>query len=123
MKKILVVLVILLISVIQPAVANGNGKIITNKSGDKWITKPYIPPMIAVNLNTGSLRDNIERIAREHGWSRVVWNNKKDYNWVGQTKITYTSFEGIMGKILKDYPLQAVFYQGNHILVIQPRTI
>lgn len=72
---------------------------------------------------TGSLRNNIERIAREHGWSRVIWSLPEDYRWVGNTRISGHGIVGIFEKLLKSYPLQADFYTGNHVLVIVPRTL
>ena len=115
MKKILWMLVMLLAATTMSlSLANGSG------------TATFTPApihLVSVTLNSGSLRGNIEKIAHTNGWQRVVWNNKNDYTWIGQTKITGTSFIEIMGKIIKDYPLQAVFYNGNHVLVIQPRTI
>jgi len=71
----------------------------------------------------GSLRSNIRRIAGEYGWHRVVWTLPKDYRWVGKTRISAKGLFGILGKLLKDYPLQAEFYKDNHVLVIVPRTI
>jgi len=78
---------------------------------------------ITVNLIPGSLKANIERIARNHGWHKVVWNVHSDYNWVGNTKIRGKNLVLVMEHILDGYPLQAVFYQGNRILVIEARTV
>lgn len=114
MKKFLW-MVVLLLAMSQIVLANGNAK--TIESSRKSL------PLVTVTLTPGSLLENIEQIARENGWTRVVWKNKKDYSWTSQTQITGESFADIMGKIMKNYPLQAVFYQGNHVLVIQPRTI
>ncbi len=71
----------------------------------------------------GSLKSNIQRIASQYGWSRVVWTLPQDYRWVGKTRISGHSLSSILGKLLKDYPLQAQLYQGNHVLVITPRTL
>jgi hypothetical protein len=79
--------------------------------------------LVTVTLIPGSLKANIERIARENGWSKVVWNPDEDYTWVTYTKISKPSFAAIMQTILANYPLQAVFYQGNKVLLIQPRTM
>jgi len=71
----------------------------------------------------GSLRVNVERIAGQYGWRHVVWSLPEDYRWVGKTRIAARGLSGILGKLLQDYPLQAQFYEGNHVLVIIPRTI
>lgn len=78
---------------------------------------------ITVNLIQGSLKANIERIAKENGWEKVAWNAPSDYNWTANTKIKDQSLVAVMKVILADYPLQAVFYQGNRVLVIQTRTV
>ena len=78
---------------------------------------------VSVALESGSLRANIERIAAQNGWEHVVWDLKNDYHWVGAVRITAGSLQGIMAQALANYPVQAVFYQGNHVLLIQPRTL
>ena len=30
---------------------------------------------------------NIERIAKDNGWNKVVWNAPSDFNWATNTKI------------------------------------
>lgn len=81
------------------------------------------PKIITVYVKPGLLSDNIERIARENGWNRVIWNSSKNFNWVGYTKISARDLQGVMTKLLKTYPLQAVFYRGNRVLAIEPRTL
>lgn len=84
-------------------------------------TKSY-NASIAVALYPGSLKNNIDRIARENGW-KMVWNEENDYQWVTYTRIEKPSFAEVMKAILADYPLQGVFYEGNQVLVIQSRII
>ncbi len=81
----------------------------------------YHPP--SATLYPGSLKYNIVRIAQSFGWNTVVWSAPNDYSWVGTTTITASSFAGILRKLLVNYPLQAQFYQGNHVLVIAPRNL
>lgn len=80
-------------------------------------------PKMRDYVYAGSLKANVIRLAREHGWRRVVWQDANDYRWVGTTRITSQSLTGLLGNILQNYPLQAVFYRGNHVLVIMPRTL
>jgi len=105
----------------QIAMANGGAPFLTRDLEPVKNQESF--RLVTVVMQPGSLRDNIERIAGDNGWTRVVWSNTKDYNWVGQTKVTGESFAAVMKKIIEDYPLQAVFYLGNHVLLIQPRTI
>ena len=74
-------------------------------------------------IHSGSLKANILRIAKENGWEQVLWHVPSDYQWVGETKISAPTIEKIFKKLLADYPVQAIFYKGNHILLIQPRTL
>jgi hypothetical protein len=74
-------------------------------------------------LSPGSLKQNVVDIARRYGWQTVVWNAPDDYPWVGRTTIRGQSLQEIFTKILQKYPLQAQFYQGNHVLAIVPRNL
>jgi hypothetical protein len=76
-----------------------------------------------VIFTPGSLRANIERVARRFHWNRVIWNSSNDYRWAAYTKINRNNLQDILQIVLVNYPLQAVFFEGNHVLVIQPRTL
>lgn len=73
------------------------------------------------SMYAGSLKANITRLAKQNGWSNVVWNSDHDYSWVGNTRIPAQNLPGVLQKVLANYPLQATFYEGNHILVLAPR--
>ena len=77
----------------------------------------------SVTIYPGSLKSNIERAAHELGWSQVVWNLPNDYRWTGVTVVRAGNLQDLLNQLLRDYPMQAVFYLGNHVLVIQPRTL
>jgi outer membrane protein assembly factor BamB len=85
--------------------------------------KSYSYKTVKAKMYPGSIRANIQRIAKQHGWKTVVWKSSDDYNWHGTAVVEGSSLADVMEKILLDYPLQADFYQGNHVLVIQPRTL
>lgn len=72
-------------------------------------------------IYNGSLKQNVTRILTHCGWTRVIWNTPYDYNWTGQTVVRGNSPQEILQVILKGYPLQAVFYHGNHIVLIRQR--
>lgn len=80
-------------------------------------------PLLTVDIYPGSLKENIERIAANAGWHQVVWDAPQDYMWVGHAQIRGENLSVILRRLLDDYPLQAVFYQGNHVLYIHPRTL
>jgi hypothetical protein len=75
-----------------------------------------------VMLYPGSLKNNIQRIAGHCGWE-MVWNPPCDYRWFGVTQISGMDLRDVFRKMLKNYPVQAVFYQGNRILAIGPRNL
>lgn len=77
----------------------------------------------AVTMYPGSLKNNLIRIARAYGWKHIIWSTDEDYHWIGKIRVAANDLPDILGKILKDYPLQADFYNGNHVLVIKPRTL
>jgi len=81
------------------------------------------PPLYSAMLYQGSLKYNIIRIGHNYGWKTVVWEAPEDYVWIGTARITGTSLSAIMNKILRGYPLQAQFYQGNRVLAIVPRNL
>lgn len=85
--------------------------------------KPMKPHFTtSATIKPGSMKANINRILQAHGW-HMVWDLPFDYNFVGSVKIRSVSIEGVMQKLLKSYPLQAVFYQGNHVVEIRSRTL
>ncbi len=78
---------------------------------------------VSAMMEAGSLQKNVRTLARQYGWTQVVWDVPNDYEWVGSVAINAASFNGLLEKILVGYPLQATFYHGNHVLVISPRTL
>lgn len=74
-------------------------------------------------LHTGSLKENLTHVAKQYGWQQVVWDLPNDYNWVGNTQIRTKSLQKLFEHILSRYPVQAAFYQGNHVLVFRSRTV
>ncbi len=76
-----------------------------------------------VDVYPGSLKLNVIRLARAYGWKHIIWLSEDDYHWIGKVRVAANNLPDILNKILVDYPLQANFYEGNHVLVITPRTI
>lgn len=77
---------------------------------------------LSAKIRAGSLRVNVKHIVAKDKWT-LVWKAHVDYDWVGPTVIRANSISGLIGKLLADYPLQAVFYHGNHVVVVRPRVI
>lgn len=66
----------------------------------------------------GSLKENLERIMGRYHW-RVIWKAGFDYNFDG--RVTGSSLQNVLQKLLRPFPLQAVMYMSNRTLVILPR--
>ncbi len=101
--------------------------------GQSIVVKPSVPKSKKIKhivhrpngtfMVDGSLKANIFRLAKQYHWPRVVWNSDVDYHWVGNVQILNQDLPSIFRQILQNYPLQAVFYEGNHVIVINPRTL
>lgn len=76
-----------------------------------------------VTLYPGSLETNVIRLSKSLGWQHIIWLPSADYHWIGKVRVAANNLPDILRQILSDYPLQADFYVGNHVLVIKPRTI
>lgn len=66
----------------------------------------------------GSLKENIERIMSGYHW-RVIWKAPYDYNFDG--RVTGSSLQNVLEKLLDPFPLQAQMYMSNRIVAIVPR--
>jgi hypothetical protein len=122
MKKLIFLIIVSCFAVPLLVLANGENKNVTYKPM-KVVSVKRADSLVTVTLIPGSLKSNIERIAADNGWFKVVWSPDEDYTWATYTKIRNISFKAILQAILANYPLQAVFYQGNKVLLIQARTM
>lgn len=85
------------------------------------IAPPEVFAPVVVTVREGSLKENIDRIVKQAGWGKTIWKPPFDYNWVGNVTISANDIQGILTKLLEPYPLQAVFYEANHVVAIVPR--
>ena len=69
---------------------------------------------------SGSLKQNMERIAAQYHW-QLIWKPNVDYNFDG--RVTGSSLPNVIEKLLKPFPLKADMYIGNRKLVISSRYI
>ncbi len=90
---------------------------------DQHVQHVSVKKFSTIDVYSGSLKENIERIAKHYGWRQVVWDAPEDYRWVGKARIHGENLQDILRQLLTDYPLQAVFYKGNHVLYIHTRTL
>ncbi len=94
------------------------------KSEPTPVAKPVSPPpkpLFTAVAMPGSLKANVERIVAQSHWGTVVWNLPIDYNWEGTMTITAPDVQGALSQLLAQYPVQAIFYDKNHIVSIEAR--
>lgn len=84
---------------------------------------PAVAPVRSTTLQPGPLRAQLTEIAQQWGWQQVVWQLPHDYQWYGHVQFKAGTLPILFSKLLAPYPIQAVFYQGNHVLVFVPRRI
>jgi Putative outer membrane core complex of type IVb secretion/Toxin co-regulated pilus biosynthesis protein Q len=68
-----------------------------------------------------SLRSNLERFARQAGWSRLVWKVDSDYRV--PEGLTFQGADAIttVRQVLDRFPVRLEFYELNQVAVIVPR--
>lgn len=71
----------------------------------------------AVSIS-GSLKENIERIMGRYHW-KVIWKAPFDYNFDG--RVSGSSLQNVLEKLLEPFPLQAQMYMSNRIVTIVSR--
>ncbi len=76
-------------------------------------------------VRAGDLKSIITRLAANYGWQKkdFFWQPEKNYQWRGTTVFKNKTLAQILSVILEGYPLQAQFYDGNHVLVITTRNL
>lgn len=89
----------------------------------KPLPAPYIcTHPVVLRLTTGSLKQNLIRnIRRYPEWSHVVWGLHSDYEWLGTVVIQACTLQAAVAKVLEPYPMTAVFYELNHVVLFEPR--
>ena len=99
---------------------SGKGPMPPNPCVGKLVATHVTKPMI-ITIHSGSLKTNVEKIVRQGGWGVPVWRPNYDFKWVGNVTITGKNIQDVLAKLLEPYPLQAVFYEANHVVEIVPR--
>jgi hypothetical protein len=68
-----------------------------------------------------SLRYNLERLARDAGWSRLVWKSPEDYRVSEGLVFRGADALAVTRQMLDRYPVRLEFYELNQVGVIVPR--
>ena len=74
----------------------------------------------ALHLYPGSLKSNVSRLMKKSQF-KLLWNSKYDYRVVSEATITGKNFNDALNNLLKNYPVNAVFYEQNKIMTIVQR--
>lgn len=86
------------------------------------VVDPYpIYDGLIVRLHTGSLRENVIHIVEKSRWGHVVWTLPFDYKWIGDITLKGPNVQDVLSQLLRPYPVQAVFYDKNHVVAIVAR--
>lgn len=121
---------------VSPATQDPNsGAVFAKASGSALIEPPSVttasdPIVRSETVNVGmwqfkvsgpSLRNNLERLSREAGWSRLVWKSGDDYRVSDGLVFRGADALAVVRQILDRYPLRLEFYELNQVGVIVPR--
>ncbi|MDF2867586.1 MAG: Toxin co-regulated pilus biosynthesis protein [Gammaproteobacteria bacterium] len=72
-------------------------------------------------VTSTSLKSVITDLISHCGWKTLVWDFDFDYHLAGDVTIQANNIADALGQLLVNYPLQAVFYDGNKVVKMQPR--
>lgn len=86
------------------------------------VPEPVSSTIYQLDLQPGTLQENIERINKLQGnpWD-IKWLAKNDYIVTGYPQVSGEDFYSAIGNLLQYYPLRAIFYKQNHVVAIVPR--
>ncbi len=68
-----------------------------------------------------SLKHVIASLVKSCGWNTLIWEFDFDYHLVGDVDIRTNNIADALTQLLANYPLQAIFYDGNKVVKIQIR--
>ena len=86
------------------------------------LVKKVKKPKYSVTIQSGSLNATLTRLSKQYGW-HLIWHVPNDYQWTGKIKLQGNGLPEMLKQLLPSFPVQAVFYEGNKVLVVQPRQI
>lgn len=79
-------------------------KVFTPQSQPKSVVVPSLvsqpPSLISLNVQSGSLRANIERLSKENGWHESSWKDEYDYMLKSSYTVTGKTFAEAVTKLL-----------------------
>ena len=79
-------------------------KVFTPQIQPKSVVVPPVisqaPSLISLNVQSGSLRANIERLSKENGWNEPSWKDEYDYMLKSSYTVTGKTFAEAVTKLL-----------------------
>ena len=71
-------------------------------------------------VQTGTLKSNIQRLAKQFHWEQVVWQLPVDYRLVGHYSVTGQKETDLFEHLIEQLPVQLIFYKTNRTLLVKP---
>lgn len=71
----------------------------------------------SIQLQKGSLRDNVERAAAENNWE-VIWHADDQYRVLTKSTFSGPDFSTVMDQLLSHYHLRASFDDNNCVMTV-----
>lgn len=72
---------------------------------------------VSIQVQKGSLRDNVERAAQENNWE-VIWHADDQYSVLTESTFSGPDFSTVMGQLLSHYHLKASFDDNNCVMTV-----
>jgi hypothetical protein len=97
---------------------------LVNTSGPKTVagnSGPSAAQPITVHVEAGSLKENLRRVAGQHGWFKINWFLPVDYYVDKAYSVTGDDFESVVMKVVDRFPVYVSFDEKDYSLSITPR--
>lgn len=103
MKKLFFIVLLAL-----PFVALANWQLANSSQRRPGYPQKYVTKVV-IQVQKGTLEDNVKGIARRHGW-KVIWHAKKPMHVLLETHLAGFTFVETMNQLLSHYPVQANYH-------------
>ena len=79
------------------------------------------PQPLTVRVEAGSLKENLRRVAGQHGWFKINWFLPVDYYVDEGYSVTGDDFESVVMNMVDRFPVYVSFDEKDYSLSITPR--
>lgn len=74
---------------------------------------------INFNFQKGSLRNNLDRAAKEYGW-KMIWELDTDYDIPAGFTVNHRRLPEVFANALIHLPIRVMFYSKNKVIIVLP---